>query len=330
MFFRKTRLRLCKKALIFLVPIVSSYPSAWGEQNKFKTNALPSLRSRLEEVIGPVPQLEMRTRLSFQILENTKFFGLSRLKVKFNNGRGAKVPAYLFIPDNVQSVPAVLCLHQTNSFLGKTEAAGIFGNSNLAFALDLAQLGFITLAPDYPGFGEYEYRGTDGGMARAIWDNMIAISYLQSLPDINPNKIGVIGHSLGALNALFTASVNTNIKAAVLSAGFSKFGTVDDTRDLTLPRYLPQLTKYSNTELKIPFTIAELVSSIAPRRVFISAPIFDDAFDIKKVKETIAEAAPTFERYGPNILMTRFPETGHELPTQTKQEAYQFLKDTLL
>jgi len=82
-----------------------------------------------------------------------------RKKLSFAVAAGERVPAYLLLPREPKDgkLPAVLCLHQTNGALGGKSPAGLGGNPNLFYGLHLAELGYVTLAPDYPSFGEYPY-----------------------------------------------------------------------------------------------------------------------------------------------------------------------------
>ncbi|MEI5604682.1 hypothetical protein, partial [Streptomyces brasiliscabiei] len=66
----------------------------------------------------------------------------------------------------------MLCLHQTTA-IGKGEPAGLGGLPNLHYAHELAMRGFITLAPDYPSFGDYQYdfkkSKHPSGTIKGIW-----------------------------------------------------------------------------------------------------------------------------------------------------------------
>ena len=75
---------------------------------------------------------------------------------------------------------------------------------------ELAEHGYVVLAPDYPYEGEYQpdlyAMGYVSGTMKAIYDNIRAIDLLQSLPNVDPERIGCIGHSLGGHNSIFTAT----------------------------------------------------------------------------------------------------------------------------
>src|SRR5439155_1051443 len=143
---------------------------------------------------------------------------LSRKKISYQtDSPERRVKAFLFLPKVGQaSQPAILCLHQTTN-IGKGEPAGLGGNPNLHYALHLAERGYVTLAPDYPSFGDYKYdfakSNYKSGSMKAIWNNMRAVDLLQSLPEVDGDRIGCIGHSLGGHNTMFTAVFDPRIKA---------------------------------------------------------------------------------------------------------------------
>ena len=66
---------------------------------------------------------------------------------------GSIVYAWLLIPYGAHNAPAALCLHQTTQ-IGKDEPAGLGGKANLHYAAELAERGYVALAPDYPSFGD--------------------------------------------------------------------------------------------------------------------------------------------------------------------------------
>jgi len=96
---------------------------------------------------------------------------------------------------------AVLCLHQTTP-LAKDEPAGTHPDAAWPYAHELALRGFVCIVPDYPSFGEhaYDFRAHPeyaSGTMKAIWDNIRAVDLLESLPEVDRDRIAVIGHSLG-------------------------------------------------------------------------------------------------------------------------------------
>ena len=230
-------------------------------------------------------------------------------------------------------VPAILCLHQTIN-IGKEEPAGLGTNRDLQYALELARRGYVTLAPDYPSFGEYAEKfdpqaGYVSGTMRAIYDNMRAIDLLQSLPEVDPERIGCIGHSLGGHNTMFTAVFDRRVKALVSNCGFTRFHKYYGGKlaGWTSPRYMPLIaTRYGNDPNRVPFDFTEIVACFAPRAFLASSPLHDENFDVSGVRDVIAAARPIYALYGhPENLQANYPDAKHSFPPAAREVAYRFL-----
>src|SRR6516165_8055870 len=115
--------------------------------------------AHFQEVAGPLPGGERRVPLEVQSVSTTSDRGMIRKRISFATEPGDRVPAWLLIPHAIQNSgakhPAVLCLHQTTQ-IGKDEPVGLGKNRELAYALELAERGYVAIAPDYPNFGEYK------------------------------------------------------------------------------------------------------------------------------------------------------------------------------
>jgi dipeptidyl aminopeptidase/acylaminoacyl peptidase len=88
------------------------------------------------------------------------------------------------------------------------------------YAKVFAQAGFVALTFDYRGYG-----GSEGIRRRLIPMEQIddirnAISFFETLPEVDPERIGLWGTSFGGANAPYTAAVDTRIKAVVGQVGF--------------------------------------------------------------------------------------------------------------
>ena len=114
--------------------------------------------SRMEQVMGALPHINHRDPLDVQVLEEERTAKWIRRKITYLAEKDDRVPAYLFLPLGLKGKrPAMLCLHQTIR-IGKSEPAGFGPKPNLHYALELAERGYVTLAPDYPNFGGYNRR----------------------------------------------------------------------------------------------------------------------------------------------------------------------------
>src|SRR5580700_11473634 len=88
------------------------------------------------------------------------------------------------------------------------------------YAKIFAAAGFIALTLDYRGYG-----GSEGVRRRLIPLEQIddirnAISFFETLPEVDPDRIGLWGTSFGGGHAPYAAAIDTRIKAAVGQVGF--------------------------------------------------------------------------------------------------------------
>lgn len=290
--------------------------------------------ANMERVMGHLPDRRPTVPLKMQVLEETRIGGLRRQKVEYQTEPRDQVRAYLFLPaDDNKKKPAVLCLHQTVT-IGKDEPSGLGGNPNLHYALHLAQRGYVTLAPDYPSFGEHEFEfaetqsGYQSGSMKAICDNMRAIDLLQSLPQVDADRIGCIGHSLGGHNTMFTAVFDQRIKVMVSNCGFTRFHKYYGGKLVgwTSARYMPRIaTMFANDPDQVPFDFPEIVACFAPRPFLASAPLHDDNFEVSGVRDSIAAAKSIYELLGhKDNLQANYPDCAHDFPLDARSLAYDF------
>ncbi|WP_397568616.1 alpha/beta hydrolase family protein [Schlesneria sp. T3-172] len=294
------------------------------------------IQAQFELAAGPLPGPDFRVPLDVQIQETTQLGTVTRIKLTYQSDPFDRVPAYLFLPGNgaTEKSPAMLCLHQTFRG-GKDEPGGVDGSPSLNYALELARRGYVTLAPDYPSFGEHRYEfgkqsPYDSGTMKAIWDNIRAVDLLESRPEVDRQRIGTIGHSLGGHNSLFTALFEPRLQVVVTSCGFCRFHK-DDVPSWTGPNYMPLIaSKFGNDPNQVPFDFPELIAAIAPRACFVSAAENDDDFDANGVRETIEFARPIFELHQvADQLVAIYPPTEHSFPDSARRSAYEFIDQVL-
>jgi dienelactone hydrolase len=296
--------------------------------------------AHFQEIAGPLPGGERRVPLDVQVVSESKEQGYIRRKITLATEPGDRVPAWLLIPDAPQNSnirrPAVLCLHQTIA-IGKDEPVGLGNNQELAYARELAERGYVSLVPDYPNFGEYKvdvYRlGYVSATMKAIWNNQRAVDLLSSLKEVDPNRIGVIGHSLGGHNAIFTALFDRRLEAVVSSCGFNAFTDYykGNIAGWSHRGYMPRLREQYQLDLKkVPVDFPELIAALAPRAFFTSSPLRDANFEVEGVRVCIAAARPVYELLGSaDRLVAVYPDAEHSFPRAQREQAYRFLDRSL-
>lgn len=333
--------------LLLAADPVPSYPDksnlliwrdAEGKDNAVRTpddwrKRRSHILANMQKVMGPLPGDDRKVPLDVQVADEVKGEKWTRKKLTFAVEKGDRVPAYLFIPtERKGKIPAILCLHQTTA-IGKGEPAGLGGNPNLHYALHLAERGYVTLVPDYPSFGDYKYDFAKSefksGSMKAIWNNMRAVDLLQALPEVDGERIGCIGHSLGGHNAMFTAAFDPRIKAIVSNCGFTSFPKYygGKLQGWTSARYMPLIaSEHGNDPKRVPFDFPEIVACFAPRAFFASSPIGDDNFEVSGVKDCIAAARPIYELLGAKEKIgANYPNCKHDFPPDVRKPAYDWL-----
>jgi acetyl esterase/lipase len=302
---------------------------------------LGHIRANMQLVMGPVPNSAARVPLDPEFGPDEITEKYVRRKVKFTPEPGDRVPAWLLIPKNISAeklAPAMLCLHQTNN-VGKDEPAGLGGLATLHYAHELAERGFVCIVPDYPSFGEYAYdfkkQGAHyaSGSMKAIWNNIRAVDLLETVPEVDKAHIGVIGHSLGGHNALFTATFDERLKAIVSSCGFTAFHDYykGDLMGWTSDRYMPRIREvYGNDPNKVPFDFYEIVAGLAPRGFYSNSPTRDSNFEVEGVRKVFAKAEAVYSLFeAKDRLKLTTPDAPHEFPDAQRSEAYEWLKTQL-
>ena len=296
-----------------------------------------ALRKKMELAMGPVPGADRKVPLDVTVVSEEKLDGYIRKKITFAVEKGDRVPAWLLIPTGrTGKRPAMLCLHQTIN-IGKDEPIGLGKQDSKAQALHLVKRGYVCLAPDYPSFGEYKYDFQaafkaglyQSGTMKAIWNNMRAVDLLQSLPEVDAERLGAIGHSLGGHNTLYTAAFDDRIKVAVSSCGFNSFHKYygGNLKGWTSERYMPRIaSEYGNDPKRMPFDFDDVLLAICPRAVFAMAPLKDSNFEVSGVKDVIAKVEPAYKKLGAEAkLKAIYPDAGHEWPEDARKEAYEFV-----
>ena len=78
----------------------------------------------------------------------------------------------------------------------------------------LADAGFGVLAPNGRGRGSSDGAAMDFGWSGEL-DLVAAVDYLRSRPDVDPARIGLVGISLGGMEAIGTAGADPRVRAVV-------------------------------------------------------------------------------------------------------------------
>jgi pimeloyl-ACP methyl ester carboxylesterase len=297
----------------------------------------PAILGRMQEVMGPLPNHDRARPLNIKIVEEVDCGEYVRRFLTYESQPGGVVPAYLLIPKRMlnerQATYGILTLHQTHR-AGQKVVVGLGDSSNDEYAVELVKLGYVCIAPPYPLLANYAPKlkelGYVSGTMKAIWDNMRALDLLETLPFVKQGEFGAIGHSLGGHNSLYTAAFDQRIKVLVTSCGFDSYRDYQggDIRGWTGERYMPRLLDYPLA--KIPFDFHEVLAAIAPRSIFVNAPLRDSNFQWQSVDRVVEAALPAFDLYrARTTVLVEHPDVEHSFPAESRQRAYEMIQHVL-
>jgi dienelactone hydrolase len=277
------------------------------------------IRDEWLKFLGPMP--DPRPAVKLEVLKSELVGPLSRELVRYEGEPGMFVEGYLLRDSKTRDGrkrPGIVALHQTTN-KSIDEIAGVSGPSDMAIGEKLAQNGFIVFCPrcflwqDAADYNEAVARHRERhpdvlGMAKMLYDAMRGVDVLVSLPDVDVDRIGACGHSLGAKETLYLAAFDQRIKAAVASEGGLGFRSTN----WDAPWYLgPAIQDES-----FPLNHHQLLALIAPRPFLILAgELGRGAADGDRSWPLLDAALPVWKLYGePARLGLRNHHLGHALP----------------
>jgi len=288
----------------------------------------------MQQVAGPLPDAGRRCGLDIRLEEEVDCGSYTRRLLSYVSEPGCRTPAYLCLPKGGGARRSVLCLHGTDRTVGHGTVVGLHPQKQHSrYAAELAERGFVTLAPAYPLLANYQPDldglGYSSGTMKAIWDNGRALDLLEGLEEVDASGgFAAIGHSLGGHNSVYSAAFEPRLKVVVSNCGLDSF---QDYRDGDLSGwkqrlYMPALERYALAE--IPFDFHDLVGALAPRPCLIIAPLHDDNFKWRSVDAVAAAARQAYALYGvADKLVVEHPDCAHDFPEEMRQRAYRFIED---
>ncbi len=230
--------------------------------------------------------------LDMQIVKTMEFDDLVVHNILFQSQLGVYVPANLYVPKGKGPFPAVINSH------GHWPDAKR-GQIVQQTAQLLARNGYVCLNMDAWGAGErgsnhtHEYHGASLGsslldagiplMGMQLIDNQRAIDLLQSLPYVDPNRIGATGASGGGNQTWWLTALDERIKAAVPVVSVGTFESYIMNSNCVCELHPSGLVSMEK---------ADIMASIAPRAVKIVTALQDGnaAFNVQEMLKTYDKA----------------------------------------
>jgi dienelactone hydrolase len=269
--------------------------------------AIDQLRQQISEFL----KLNLfETPVPFVTHEVVEQDGYRRLRISYAGREGDQIPAFLLLPDGESPFGAVLVHHQHNSqrHFGKSEVCGLVGDPLQAFGPALARQKVVVLAPDSicfedrrrnrtgteadegediaQHFDEMCYRLLRGDtlMRKVLSDSAQGISLLRAHELVDPERVGILGHSYGGNTVLFHGALDERIHFACSSGAACTYAyKMTHELGIEMAEVIP--------EFVVHFDIPDLVTCFAPRRVLLVSATEDQASQDAEKIVTMAQEA---------------------------------------
>lgn len=275
------------------------------------------------------PQVDRSGPPRLQVVEQDQTGGVVRQLLRYDAEPGVPVEAYLLRPAGTQKIrPGVVVFHPTVRFSIR-EPAGLEGRPETAFGLNLARRGCVAFCPRNFLWSDNRTLAIDKqltefrarhpgstGMGKMLFDAVVALDILAALPGVDPERLGAVGHSLGAKEVLYLAALDPRLKVAVSSEG----GIGTRQSNWHDPWYLgPQIQQPSFRREH-----HELLALVAPRAFLV---LGGDSADGVRSWPLIEAVLPVWRLYGPRARIGLFNHRkGHSVPPEAERRIYEWFE----
>ena len=298
--------------------------ASWEKKRK-------QIRERLGELLGKLPPRPKIPKVQTLFREDRGDYLLE--KFQFDNGAGATVPGYLLLPKNAPArSPAILYCHwhggQYDS--GKEE---IFKTNAVPVPPGpaLAKRGYVVLAIDAYCFGERNGQGPGGPdekgssgemtasklnlwLGRCLWgmilrDDLMALDYLCSRPEVDTNRIAVTGISMGATRTWWLMALDERPKTGVAVACLTRYQNLLAHQGLKyhgIYYFVPGMLNHFDTEA--------VVALAAPRPMLIMTGDEDAGSPVDGIRVIESKVRPIYQLYDKENEFQNYiyPGVGHQ------------------
>lgn len=297
--------------------------SAWEQQRA-------EVRTRLWELLGHLPPRPSHLQVETLSREDRGEFVLE--KFQFDNGAGDRVPGYVLLPKNLAGkAPAILYCHWHGGQYGIGKEELFRTNATpVAAGPELVKRGYVVLAIDACCFGERNGQGPGGAgerdgaceltaskfnlwLGRTLWgmmvrDDLMALDYLCSRPEVDPARIGVTGISMGATRTWWAMALDERLKAGVAVCCLTRYQNLiahESLRSHGIYYFVPGMLRHFDTEA--------VVALAAPRPLLFLSGETDAGSPVDGIRVIEEKVARVYGLYGATRKFQSiiYPGVGH-------------------
>lgn len=278
-----------------------------------------------------------------QLVETMTKPGYRIESVTYEVESGDRVPAMLLVPDGVDAkhpAPAVAVWHQHNGeyHLGKSEPAGLAGNPAHHTGVALVKEGYVVLCPDALCFEQRQSPDMKGGQFERFeflryvvagqcmaWKNILdmrrAVDFLCARAEVQPDRLGCYGHSMGSTHTWLVGPWEPRLKCLVGNCCLPTYEAIHRTHILhCFPNFIPGWLQYGDTP--------DIAALIAPRALHLNFGALDRGSPIQEVREAVKTIGAAYERQGAKDRFGYYieDEAGHVLSPEMWDRTRQWFK----
>lgn len=308
---------------------------------KWEKTDKPEIRRTLLTLLGEMPERPDPTKVKILSREDKEHFTLERFE--YFNGVDMTVPGILAMPKHAQGkIPVIIGMHghsgSKNEYLPNPE-------NERSLGWMLIKAGFAVAAIDGYFNGERVFQGPRGQkerdaggqeltlfklhlwQGRTLWgmmlrDEQCLIDYLETRPELDRERIGATGMSMGCTRAWWVAAIDDRVKAIVGVACFTRYTELlAHSSSHGIYYFVPGLLKHWDTEA--------IYACIAPRPMLQLSGDQDRNAPPDGIEVLEKKIAAVYALYGQpqNFRSVLYKDTGHEyLPEMRDEMAAWFVR----
>jgi hypothetical protein len=289
-------------------------------------------------LLGRLPPRHRKVSARTVSTEDRGSYTLEKLVLDLNGEE--PVPAYFASPKGAKGkLPTILFNHSHGGGYTIGKAEFIDGREYMGkppYAEFLTSLGYNALCIDAWIFGERSGRTELDFFKEKLWqgrtvwgmmvyDSLKAVDYLHTRPDVDTDRLGTVGMSMGSSSAQWVAALDPRLKVAVDICCLTDWHTLVEVGGLKghgIYYYVPDLLNH--------FTTAQLNALIAPRAHLSLAGNLDPLTPVAGLDKVDAELKQVYAAAGkPEHWKLLRYDVGHQETPEMREQIRQWFVDKL-
>ena len=291
-------------------------------------------REQLYHLFGRLPDRHRPIRVESIATEESDELITEKLRLDINGVE--QVPAYFTKPKGAtEPLPVILFNHSHFGEYAVGKEEFVRGRPQMQqppYALALARAGYAGFCLDSWCFGERQGRGEVDTFKEMLWhgqvlwgmmvyDNLRALDYLQTRSDVDTQRIGTLGMSMGSTMACWLAALDERIKVCVDLCCLTDYESLMETNGLWLHGIY-----YFVPDLLTHFTAGQINALIAPRPHLSVAGRFDPLTPLAGLEKIDQYLQQVYnEKSAAAAWQQRIYEVGHEETAAMRADILAFL-----